>query len=332
MAPSNFDRTAARALSGTPVALTVRELLALFGASRRGANVVDAINAALQAHDLETAPSFADAWIDEAIELRRRSQPPGTSTRAQPDSPAPSSRELVPSASLSVTALSAAHEVPRFVTPDASVQEALTELRYGAYGVVAVLSRDRKRPYGVLTWREVALSLTTTQRDSSVRDALARWPAETRWEEVPREADLLAVARQVIARGFGFVRDADGAFCGPLTASGLALLFRDKLEPFVLAGSIEHALRVLVGEALPQQSTTGLSLGECQRELQNPLLWERLGLPLERSVFDKELEAVRSIRNDLMHFNADQVDERDVQTLRRFLAVLQDVLRLRAHG
>lgn len=56
-------------------------------------------------------------------------------------------------------------------------------------------------------------------------------------------------------------------------------------------------------------------------------MWERLSLNIDRGIFIEKLEDIRQIRNDVMHFDADNVAEQDVTKLREFVRLLQNLAR-----
>jgi hypothetical protein len=50
------------------------------------------------------------------------------------------------------------------------------------------------------------------------------------------------------------------------------------------------------------RSFDDLDIGDCQRSLENPGSWAELGWPVDRVAFDKRLDELRGVRNDVMHF------------------------------
>jgi hypothetical protein len=75
------------------------------------------------------------------------------------------------------------------------------------------------------------------------------------------------------------------------------------------------------------KKVSDLTLGEYIRLIENPDMWERLSLNVDRGVFIERLEDIRQIRNDVMHFNADKIAEKDVNKLREFVRLLQNLAR-----
>ena len=68
--PDALKDIAVRVHAGETVTMTVRELLSLFNAMRRGSNVVWMVRAALRAERLITYPDFEQTYIDVRTELR----------------------------------------------------------------------------------------------------------------------------------------------------------------------------------------------------------------------------------------------------------------------
>ena len=65
-----------------------------------------------------------------------------------------------------------------------------------------------------------------------------------------------------------------------------------------------------------------LTFGDYCRLLEDPTKWEKLSLKFERTVFVKLLNEIRNIRNNVMHFNPDGLDPKDLRKLQnasRFL-------------
>lgn len=50
-----------------------------------------------------------------------------------------------------------------------------------------------------------------------------------------------------------------------------------------------------------------LSLGELIRGIQDPAYWAKLGLHHDRSIILKRFDRVRTIRNKVVHFDADGI-------------------------
>jgi hypothetical protein len=66
-------------------------------------------------------------------------------------------------------------------------------------------------------------------------------------------------------------------------------------------------------------------MGEYIRVLENPQLWERLALRIDRALFVDKLQTVRRIRNDVMHFDEDPLEPDDLLALRNFVVFMQSL-------
>ncbi len=71
-----------------------------------------------------------------------------------------------------------------------------------------------------------------------------------------------------------------------------------------------------------------MTLGEYLRLLENTERWNRLGLPIDRVQFCKQLDDVRQIRNNVMHFDPDELRPEDIDKLRRFVRLMQELAKV----
>src|SRR4051794_37890744 len=65
-----------------------------------------------------------------------------------------------------------------------------------------------------------------------------------------------------------------------------------------------------------------LTMGDYQRVLERPKVWERLGWPLHRATFISRLHEIRHVRNKVMHFHPDPLAAGTVELLRLFNSLL----------
>jgi hypothetical protein len=147
-----------------------------------------------------------------------------------------------------------------------------------------------------------------------------------------------------VEHDYVLVRGSDQRIVGIVTTSDLSLQFQQMTEPFLLLGEIENHIRRLIAShfdqaelAAAKDSTAGprqvetaadLTFGEYKRLLEEPSRWDRLGLHVDRVLFNRLLDRVREIRNDVVHFDPDGIPNDDLQVLRdfaRFLRALQTI-------
>src|SRR5262249_15957989 len=66
-----------------------------------------------------------------------------------------------------------------------------------------------------------------------------------------------------------------------------------------------------------------LTLGEYVRLFEKKEHWAMMNIPIDRVAFCSELDRVRAIRNDIMHFDPDGIPPDDLTRLRNFARFLQ---------
>ena len=75
------------------------------------------------------------------------------------------------------------------------------------------------------------------------------------------------------------------------------------------------------------EGSADLTLGGYHQLLSNRENWGKLDLNIERTEFAKQLDAVRNIRNDVMHFDPDGLSTEDTRTLQNFARFLRKIVR-----
>ena len=68
-----------------------------------------------------------------------------------------------------------------------------------------------------------------------------------------------------------------------------------------------------------------MNFGEYIHLLQSPERWLKLGIAIDRTIFCENLDRVRKIRNDVMHFDPDGITSEDLGQLRSFTNFLKQL-------
>jgi predicted transcriptional regulator len=190
---------------------------------------------------------------------------------------------------------------------------------------------------GVITWKTIGQHISVGQ--GSLADTVETVMQAP--QVVNSSEPFFRVLPQIIERNYVLVRDGKNRIVGIVTKADVSRKFQELTEPFLLLAEIEHYVRRIVergafsrdelvefcsGQAPRDiESLHELTLGEYVRILQHPTNWDRLNLPaaIDREEFSTQLDAVRRVRNDVMHFDPDSPTEQDLKTLRRFAKLLQ---------
>lgn len=317
--------------------VSIRELLNWFGAKRRGYFVVLEIRQALRRQGLTTTPDFESGYVDSFVNIQSRIDGNPTLGVPVPDTAEiivqPQVDEFVGSgpldiSSLQVSRLQAANTPPLSVSPDDSIETAVTMMLCNDYSQLPVMNGKRTLK-GVVSWKSIGMRLLLLDQQQACREFMDPTPF------VMRHTDsLFSVTNQVIQHDFVFIKDSEDVICGIITASDLSEQFRNSAEPFVLIGQIENHIRRLLGdrftkeefreamfnpEELKEDATIAdLTFGEYQRLIQKQENWEKLGIRLDRRTLVDTLDEIRLIRNDVMHFDPDGIDDAKLKKLRNF--------------
>lgn len=335
--------------NGEPVpALTVRAFLRWFwGAQRRGRWIVNYIRDGMDKAGLRTVPDFESTYLDAEIRFELVAAVTGAN-----DAPQVEVAEAVTitdhaevrvvtntfaDPTYRISKLGAANRRPTSVTPDSSLMEAATLMMANDFSQLPVMTNERVVK-GSVSWKSIGIRLVLGQSPQCAREAMDSHA------EISSDASIFTAIPIIVEHEYVLVRGSDQRIVGIITTSDLSLQFQHLSEPFLLLGEIENHIRRIIGSRFDAndlavakdpsdgsrsvESASDLTFGEYKRLLEEPSRWSRLNLQLDRAVFIRLLEKVREIRNDVMHFDPDGIEDEALEVLRdftRFLRTLQTV-------
>lgn len=109
-------------------------------------------------------------------------------------------------------------------------------------------------------------------------------------------------------------------------------------EPFLLVAEIESHIRQILMK-LDQvdlkngkdqrdverkiESVADLTFGEYLRLFENPVIWIKLRLQIDRNTFCEQLKRIKDVRNNIMHFDPYGLEPMRIDFLRSFVRLLQ---------
>ncbi len=238
-----------------------------------------------------------------------------------------------------VSKLAAANKKPVAVPPDASLSKVITLMLANDFSQLPVMTSERDVK-GIVSWVGIGSRLALNRPVNTAREAMEPHA------EISSDASLFSVISLIVAHQYVLVRAADQRIVGIVTTSDVSLQFQELAEPFLLLGEIENHIRRIIaprfspGELCAAQHTadgdrnvdsaSDLTFGEYKRLLEEPSRWNRLQVNIDRSEFIRLLDRVRSIRNDVMHFDPDSIPEEDLEILREFAGFLRSLQRIGA--
>jgi CBS domain-containing protein len=312
----------------------------MVGAQRRSFWNVFEIRNALKSTGLETEPDFESAYIDSNIHfcLASSDDPEAKEPEQHMASAidAPEMRDPVAAIVISdptyrISKLEAANQLPICISPDASIQQAVTLMMANDFSQLPVTTgkRDIK---GILSWHSVGSRLVLGRDVTHVRDAMDVH------QEIRIDESIFQAIPIIVQHSYVLIRGSDGTLSGIVTASDLSVQFQQLAEPFLLLGEIENHVRGILdgkfdladfaavrdpADARKIEAASDLTFGEYLRLLENEDRWSKLGTTLDRKTFCAGLDSVRKIRNDVMHFDPDGILPTDLEQLRHFAKFLQ---------
>ena len=329
--------------------VTVRAFLgSFFGTQRRGHWIVSYIRGLLEQNSLRTEPDFESAYLDAEMrfELVDKSQESITHTAptdiAERVTISDHSEVRVTGTAFAdptyrVSKLAAANQIPLSVRPDSTIEESVTLMLANDFSQLPVMSNARDVK-GIVSWKSIGSRLALCHRPATAQEAMEAHA------EISVDASLFTAIPLIVQHEYVLVRGFDRRIVGIVTTSDLSLQFQQMTEPFLLLGEIENHIRRIISSHFEKgelsavkdpnhehsrvDTAADLSFGEYKRLLEEPGRWERLNLKVDRAVFIRQLDKVREIRNDVMHFDPDGIAGSDLGILHdfaRFLRALQTI-------
>lgn len=307
-----------------PYKVTVRDFMSWFGYERRGKYIVIEIKNKLDELELQTVPDFEFAYIDSEISI----EPAASSLEGITLS------EGLDDPTVRIGALEAANRRPERVAPEKPLITATTLMLLNDYSQLPVMTGQRDVK-GVISWQSIGSRLALKRNCELVRHCMD--PAR----EIGSDAPLFEAVNVISEHSYVLVRGQTQEITGIVTATDIADQFEQLARPFLLIGEIEGYLRRLVyrkftREELGQaslgyeggQPATGpadLTFGGYCHLLQDPQNWCRLKLPVDRAEFNRKLDCVRRIRNDVMHFDPEGLTDNDAKSLYDFASFFRSL-------
>ncbi|MEU1687922.1 CBS domain-containing protein [Micromonospora sp. NPDC005707] len=324
--PDDFIARAAGTDDG--IKITIRELLAEWGASRRTSSAVTVIHRDLAENGLTTVPSFTEGWIGSRVTVVK------TGAEADDSTDETAAEKLLDEEEEGLDAAVAEatddDDVPdkpftlRFgnllrsdaavasVKPDDSIALAQTVMLGSNYSQLAIID-DHGTFHGAVSWESIAKAQMTYQTVSTVAQAKRQAPLAAYDDLVLPRID------EISGQGFIFVLSADSkTIAGIVTAADLTNRFGEVARPFTMIEECERRLKRRVKARIPAQeiraatnnrhkSAETLTFGSYKHVLAEEARFCLLEWPLDHTQFLQQVDAVAEVRNRMMHFSPDPI-------------------------
>lgn len=300
--------------------ITPRELLSFFYYEKRTSGNVAYINRFLHENQLETEPDFVSNWIDGDITLKHKKK---AITKNDVDSI--QRIKLLPSS----------NKEPISITKEATLKEAITLMMIHNYSQLPVMSGSRN-VFGYVSWETIGCAIANGLNSQDVKDYTNQDVTLLSYE-----TPLLEAISIVIKKEFVLVFKNDKTISGIVTIADISSQFLAVTEPFILLEQIEnHIRKILDNKFLIADLKEFCQIGEIERKIEfiddlnfgdyikivgKPENWEKLNLSIERLHFIKQLDKIRQIRNDVMHFDPEGITKEQKEDLMKMAKFLMEL-------
>ena len=302
--------------------ISVRDFLGYFHCEKRTKGNKGRIDNYLKTNNLETVPDYSSVWIDGALTLKHKAK-------------AKSKKSADPIQRISI--LPSANKPPLTITRDAKLSDAITLMMMHNYSQLPVLGNP-KNVAGFITWETIGYGITNGKSSNDVKDYL-----NNKSNILEYDTPLLEAIKTVIDKEFVVVQKKDKSIAGIVTIADISTQFLTLTEPFLLLEQIENLIRQLLDEKFLVDDIKAfcldeefdkeiefiddLTFGQYIRLIEKQENWDKLNLKIERVPFIKQLDLIRIIRNDIMHFDPEGITNEQKQALINMAKFLTELVR-----
>ena len=283
--------------------LTARELINHFGCFRRTSGNCSYIDRILDENELIVEPKYDEVWIDSKVVLKHK---PVAYTKCQKDPV------------VKIKMIEAANVAPVYVKNDDSLQKAITLMQLHDYSQLPVSTSNLRNVCGYISWKTIVNAQARGVNSDKVKDYKA-----TDIHKLSDDTPILEAIKDVFKYEFVFVENSSREVTGIITTTDISQQFLINSQSYILLSEIEIQIRQLLNDKLllddiktvcqesgrTVNSIDDLTFGEYIVLMQKDENWQRLDCNVDKETFLKELDEVRKIRNDIMHFEPEGITD-----------------------
>lgn len=307
------------------VKTTPQNIVRLLGVTRRGWRVNERVNGMLEQYDVFCIPKFEHAYFYGEIEIKPQPKVmAGKSAEHIENDPIPRLSLLKTSNFEQLKDQGFAQNKLITVNRDTTIKEAVTLMLIHDYSQLPIM--NGKTPDGMFSWKSLGKALGLGYPCKVVNDCK---------EEVKilqLNDPLFTSVKAILDHEVVLVKNQN-LVCGIVTVTDIGEQFIALAEPFMIIEQIENHVRKLmdgkfsleelldaispVTDGREIKNLSDLNFGEYILVLEKPRNFEKLDLQLDRVVFKNQLDEVRKIRNDVMHFDPESNMDAGIVILRQ---------------
>ncbi|HCR75979.1 MAG TPA: hypothetical protein DIW37_06155 [Chryseobacterium sp.] len=313
--------------------ITTKQVISYYGVAKRGWRVIENVNSWLDKYELEMHPTFdrANYYGSVEISLKPTIQSNGELKKAKYIDIIPR-LNIIKSSDLnnSESLYGLVH-----VKKETSLTEAITLMIKHNYSQLPILSSS-KEVYGLISWKSIGRALSLGKECKLVKDCFESV------EILNYDEPLFKAVKIILNKEVVLVRDFKKDISGIVTATDIGEQFLILSEPFLLIEQIENLIRRILDDKLTFDDInkvldvdkfnkeikhlSDLTFGHYVRIIENENLFKKLEIRIDRVILQKMLAEVNIIRNEVMHFNPEEMEENTLFKLRETLDFLQAIV------
>lgn len=310
-----------------PIQSTPSKLLKKYGVSRRGNHVIRTVDSWLNKYDLIATPAFGSAYVYGVIEIspipKLGAKQSGEDTYRDGAIPTLS---ILRSANLNNIEDESIKLIS--VSRDTNLTEAITLMIKYDFSQLPILS-GRSVVEGLISWKSIGRALVLGKDCNKVRDCKEDALVFSLNEP------LFKAVKTILEKDAVLIRDNNQTICGIVTATDVGEHFISLSEPFLLLEQIENLIRKILADKFTKEDISHLleldrelndlselTFGQYIRIIENPTNFQKLKIKIDRGIFIEMLKKTCDIRNEVMHFNPDPIEDEDIEQLRQTLTFL----------
>lgn len=317
-----------------PKKVPTRQIIEFYGVTRRGWKVIEKVNSWLANHELIMEPSFESANFYGAVKIL-----PKPTISAKSELKKPKYSDAIPRLGIIKSSDLNNSEQPGLelitVTKENSLDEAISLMIINNFSQLPILTSTRD-VFGIISWKTIGKALALGKVCLKVSDCYE--PVEVLNFDEP----LFKAVKIILDREVVLVRNFKKEISGIVTSTDIGEQFLILSEPFLLIEQIENFIRILLNEKLTYDNInkvldlesyekeinhiSDLTFGHYVRIFENEELFRKIEINVNRVMLQKMLVEVNKIRNEVMHFNPEAMEEKDLITLRKTQNFLQQII------
>ena len=314
--------------------IQTRQVAELYGVTRRGWRVIDTVNFLLDKYELMMEPSYSTANCYGSVEISPKPKIGLNGELKKPKySDAIPRLGIIKSSDLNNSEDGELKLIS--VKKETTLDEAITLMLLHNFSQIPILSSKRD-VFGMISWKSIGKALSLGKKCEYVIDCYEQ--VETlNYDEALFKAVKIILEKEVV-----LVRDFKNDISGIVTSTDIGEQFLILSEPFLLIEQIENFVRILLSDKLTYDDInkvldlvkyekeikhlSDLTFGHYIRIFENEALFKKIEIKVDRVILQKMLVYVNKIRNEVMHFNPEAMEDKDLDILRKTQNFLQQII------